>query len=82
VAAGNVLDHFSPTMGLKQFCLLYGGQTSVNGKKVVVVPPAYNAAKTLKMTYQEISCALLMMLFSWTMQAGMVCPKWLKSLAS
>src|SRR6185369_1877125 len=26
----------------------------VNGKKVVVVLPAYNAAKTLEMTYQEI----------------------------
>jgi glycosyltransferase involved in cell wall biosynthesis len=25
----------------------------VNGKKVVVVLPAYNAAKTIKMTYEE-----------------------------
>jgi glycosyltransferase involved in cell wall biosynthesis len=29
----------------------------VNGKKVVVVLPAYNAAKTLRMTYQEIPLA-------------------------
>ena len=31
----------------------------VNGKKVVVVLPAYNAAKTLKMTYQEIPRAFV-----------------------
>ena len=31
----------------------------VNGKKVVVVLPAYNAAKTLKMTYQEIPPAFV-----------------------
>lgn len=31
----------------------------VNGKKVVVVLPAYNAAKTLKMTYQEIPHAFV-----------------------
>ena len=26
----------------------------LNGKKIVVVLPAYNAAKTLEMTYNEI----------------------------
>ena len=31
----------------------------VNGKKVVVVLPAYNAAKTLKMTYQDIPRAFV-----------------------
>jgi len=31
----------------------------VNGKKVVVVLPAYNAAKTLKMTYREIPFAFV-----------------------
>ena len=31
----------------------------VNGKKVVVVLPAYNAAKTLKMTYDEIPFAFV-----------------------
>jgi glycosyltransferase involved in cell wall biosynthesis len=31
----------------------------VNGKKVVVVLPAYNAAKTLKMTYEEIPLAFV-----------------------
>lgn len=31
----------------------------VNGKKVVVVLPAYNAAKTLRMTYQEIPRAFV-----------------------
>ena len=30
------------------------GSTMLNGKKIVVVLPAYNAAKTLEMTYREI----------------------------
>jgi glycosyltransferase involved in cell wall biosynthesis len=31
-----------------------GGKAMLNGKKIVVVLPAYNAAKTLEMTYHEI----------------------------
>ena len=50
---------FSQKRGLKQFCLLYGGQNLVNGKKVVVVLPAYNAAKPIKMTYEESPLAFV-----------------------
>ena len=31
----------------------------INGKKVVVVLPAYNAAKTLEITYQEIDFTIV-----------------------
>jgi glycosyltransferase involved in cell wall biosynthesis len=39
--------------------LCKGEYSLVNGKKVVVVLPAYNAAKTLKMTYQDIPRAFV-----------------------
>src|SRR5215470_5326694 len=52
---GWLLDRISRSLAVGRIALDRGMKSIVlNGKKIIVVMPAYNAAKTLRQTYDEI----------------------------